>query len=536
MLISLLSSSASCVSLGSFGSKVLGTETTSLHTKVLQVEAAIGVLVEDTQAGRYNWVFGEIPTSLFALESTTARNTAAALHLVMGSTPDLRNMAQDFKFSIRHTCSDKYAANVAAERIMTSDYPELVFSHTFCAVHRLFTCTAAAMSSADADVTGLLNLALATGRSGSVAGLQQTLSKILAEHLVIRYEAPPADHETVTYRNALFDACLPLEGPEKYVNSKRRFVIERLLNGRLQTDTIEHFCEWGCCPAPEYTLRCMAVYLTWALIPHQLPKFPRSRWTRWDRSLSWTGLLAGTHNLLPLVMASFLGDANVPIQAVGGAGQDAAPVLQLADDWEGAYRAAVDSDSDSADTPNPELAQLGQEPQETLPEEERPVEGAEPGGGEEAAAAAGNIDWAAFWRDKRMKARLWVKSMPFARLMVMKETAVLLLAVMSKFLLYGGAGWQKRQEARAARGQSRSYPISEAAENRDVLRCMEQLYRLLGRRPAALLEDHMTPEIRFLRFAIVSGALCSLHILLRVPRQGFPFRLFRCSRDSDARS
>ena len=120
--------------------------------------------------------------------------------------------------------------------------------------------------------------------------------------------------------------------------------------------------------------------------------------------------------------------------------------------------------------------------------------------------------------------------------MVMLETAVLLLSLMAKFLLYGGAAWRKKQEARAAQGLARSSAVQEAAENRDVIHCMQQLYQcLLKRRPAALLEVHLTPEVRCLRFRIVSDALSGLHALLVVPRRGFPFQLFRAERGEDAR-
>ena len=176
--------------------QVLGTETKSLHSKVLQVEAAVSVLVQDKKNSRFNLIHGEIPTSLFALESTTARNTAAALHKVMGSIFDMRDMATQFPMAIRHTCSDMYSANVAAERLLTGAYPEMVFCHLFCAVHRLFTVTTTAMSPADPDVGGLLNAALATGRPGSVTALRRALAKILTSRLIIRFEDPPVDEES----------------------------------------------------------------------------------------------------------------------------------------------------------------------------------------------------------------------------------------------------------------------------------------------------------------------------------------------------
>ena len=279
---------------------VLGSEAKSLRTKVFQVEASLGILLRREKNGStpatYHWLAGEFPTSLYALERTTALHTWAALRDVAGSVPEISELAQRCKFAVRHSSSDKYTANLAAEKHLSGDLPGMCLLHTYCGIHRLYTCTSTSMKNSDADVTGVLNLALTLGSSGSVAGLRQVLCRILLERLVVRHEEAPEDADTVSYREGLFDTFMPVQGvpaPLRKLNAKRRYVINRLLNGRLQFSEVQHWCVFSCCPSPDLTVRCIAIYLTWAMIPCQLPKFARSRWTNWDTALNWTGLLAG---------------------------------------------------------------------------------------------------------------------------------------------------------------------------------------------------------------------------------------------------
>ena len=67
----------------------------------------------------------------------------------------------------------------------------------------------------------------------------------------------------------------------------------------------------------------------------------------------------------------------------------------------------------------------------------------------------------------------------------------------------------------------------EASDGEDLQRSMTELCELLDKWPAALLPVHHSPELRCLRFQLISCALCSLHVLLRLPRQGYPYKLFQ---------
>ena len=125
---------------------------------------------------------------MYALEQTTAQHQLAALRLVVADTPGLNETARHFPVAIRHSCTDKYTSNIAAERMLCAELPEFDFLHTYCSVHRLYTCTKHSMSAADHDVSGILNLAMALGRSGCVAGLRRALAKVLSDQRPGRHQ------------------------------------------------------------------------------------------------------------------------------------------------------------------------------------------------------------------------------------------------------------------------------------------------------------------------------------------------------------
>eukprot|EP00439_Symbiodinium_sp_Y106_P058600 s962_g8.t1 len=329
---------------------------------------------------------------------------------------------------------------------------------------------------------------------------------------------PPDDGETRSYREELFDMFLPVRGTDPALrrrHTKQRFVLRRLLNGRLQDEEVQHWCPWGCCPSPAFTVRAMSCFLTWALVPVKLPKFPRSRWTKWDVSLRWAGLLCGCHGLFRVLMLTYLGGPRTSVP-------EEVPVEELGPDCD------WDQLLDDAQRVQTAASVQGRAPADA--DEDMPDDGAaEEAGSEEdapAGKAAQEFDWAAWFRDKRSKARSWVMSQPFSRLTVMTEVATVLLTLMASFLLHGGSSWEKRQEARSARGEPRTYPVLEAARGHQVSACMDSLNALLGKAPKVLRPVHLTPSLRCFRFRILACALCSIHSLIRLPRKGFPVRLF----------
>ena len=290
----------------------------SLQAKILQVELSMGVLFQDGK-GRYCWVRSKFPTSLYALDSTSGENIHHCLADCLRVIPDFQRTSQTFKMSVRHSCTDRAPANYKAERLLGNDYSWMWHVHTACDVHRLSTATQVAMTSVGFDTSGILSVGLAMQDLGAASGLQQVLAKILARSLVVHHAVPPQDDCIEQYREQLFDLFLPLKGVQKaraWRNRKRRFIIAWFLNGRLwDKHEVSHFCPWGCCCSCEETVRLTSTYLVWAIAPHRCPKYVRSRWTRYDESVDFLGLLGGIHGLLEPALSELWGSphTNVPI-------------------------------------------------------------------------------------------------------------------------------------------------------------------------------------------------------------------------------
>ena len=110
---------------------------------------------------------------------------------------------------------------------------------------------------------------------------------------------------------------------------------------------------------------------------------------------------------------------------------------------------------------------------------------------------------------------------------IVKEVFACLLALMSAFLDMSGDGFEKRQRSAAARRQGeRRYPVIAAARGTDVAKCMRSLLSLLWRLPLAIQWHQLTVRLRSIRFTMISACLCTLHVLLRLARQGCPYKVF----------
>ena len=99
--------------------------------------------------------------------------------------------------------------------------------------------------------------------------------------------------------------------------------------------------------------------------------------------------------------------------------------------------------------------------------------------------------------------------------------------LMARFLCISGAGWRKKQAALAAQGKPRSWAVLEAARLRDVNNCMELLLMFAISPLPAAKQNYVPCEARLLCFVMASGGLCSLQSLLRLPRQGLPYQVFK---------
>ena len=111
---------------------------------------------------------------------------------------------------------------------------------------------------------------------------------------------------------------------------------------------------------------------------------------------------------------------------------------------------------------------------------------------------------------------------------ILKEVFAVLLWLMTAFLAMSGEGFEKRQCVAAARSKrtDRKYAVLAAAEGKEVARCMQFLLQLFWVEPLAMLGRRLSMALRIIRFTMLSASVCTLHVLLRIPRQGCPYKVF----------
>ena len=108
----------------------------------------------------------------------------------------------------------------------------------------------------------------------------------------------------------------------------------------------------------------------------------------------------------------------------------------------------------------------------------------------------------------------------------MCEVLAAIHGLMARFLTLSGKAWLRKQEARAANGQTRSWPILEAARGEDVSTCILHLL-LIPLEPVKVAKQEFVACCnRKLRFSIASAGACALHSFLRLRRQMLPYQMF----------
>ena len=391
-----------------------------------------------------------------------------------------------------------------------SQQPEFVTAHYTCDVHKLYSATACSMDHCSSDVSGLLSLGIShQGSAGMYQHLVSTLFGILQSELIVTYGVPDRSHSQ--FRQHIFDVFLPVHRGHRCrkTNAKRRFILHQLLNGNWQADQLEHVCQYGCCKDFNDTLAKFKRFCIWALCPTKCPKYCRSRWTNYDLAIDWAGILGNLCNgrILALLVGKITSKGSAITTAQEAKPQhdaitDAAEKwLELAGDEVGLQLvSAASEEGQPANDPRTEAAppELNEGP-----------------------------DWVKINEQHRMTAKEWVSSMPGIRLVIMKIVAAPLLATMQKFLFISSPKWERKQVARAARGQQRSYRVLEGALGHDLTQCMDSLLNSARAVPLALPSSAMRRCIRTLQFRMVASALGSLHAYLRVERQSLKFQWFK---------
>ena len=143
------------------------------------------------------------------------------------------------------------------------------------------------------------------------------------------------------------------------------------------------------------------------------------------------------------------------------------------------------------------------------------------------------------FQEEAAKRRVSVKdfcySNPLPRLVLLRRVLTPFHILMGRFLVLSSSAWEQKQATLAASNKNRSYIILEACKGHDVQGCMSSLLALLHEPAVGFLSESVSCVFRLEKFCAVARGMGAVHVLLRKPRNGCPYSLFRLLlEDADA--
>ena len=180
--------------------------------KVLQTRMELAVMMEDNSGDFYS-IRVAIPTWLQAVDRTTAETTKKCQETLLSVIPGLSEFGARCKFHVNLVATDKYAANLKAEQSLASSEENAASSHYTCDVHKIATCQSRTLAMVDGHVSAMIAASLCCTEAGSTRSLRESLSRVLKDRVQVCFGEPPTEHQA--YRDAVFDAFLPDQGPQE---------------------------------------------------------------------------------------------------------------------------------------------------------------------------------------------------------------------------------------------------------------------------------------------------------------------------------
>lgn len=395
------------------------------HAKLMQVEFTLWCLYKDLVSNDFVTIETKVPCQLQAVERTTGKCTKRCLTNVMKNIPNFPQCVEKdnkFKWLLHMTCTDRYNANLSAEKMLAMESPKWSKANFFCDVHRVAQAQIQTTDLFPEDTNGMLAVALFQRDMGAIHRLREMLADILVSNLQVVYGSPPEQPHS---REELYDVLLPLpskmsrgrKDSKTIVRMQQRFILTSMLNGNIESDSIVHYCEFNCCRSWGHTVEKMRRFVVWSLIPHKCPKFVKSRWTGHETALTWNALLMCHHNLHERLLVRYTGVAERLITP--SCITPAVQAIEDEQDWSFLMDVPGEAGEDLvlADDPLHDL-QLADRPvqEELLEEFSAAVKSAE-----EAFDAS-----VAQKRAFKKKAGLWSQSRPLPRLLIMSDVMMVI--------------------------------------------------------------------------------------------------------------
>ena len=416
---------------------------------------------------------------------------------------------------------DRHGANARAEKAFQNLRPDRLMVQLTCDLHKAANAMKHSLKLVDSTVSGVVHTGLATESCGSLAGLRDALISIFKTDLCIIYDNPPRGH-VENYHKEMLNLFCPVFGSGSIAikNAKRQYVLRRMCNSDLQSDSIIHFCRYGCCESPESTQEIFMTLVTSSLLPSKCGVLSRKSWTNAEKAFSWTGMLSCHWNLLDKILSKFSGKptANPNTPQPPCTAEEVEVENQDDDGWNQVGHVILSGGvtaSRGCELLLPQLASEKDGNAVTSGDSSMPHD----------TTTRGDVDWAAI---NRLNANSAVK---FSRTEFLRNTLAIIRQAMDPGmrlihtqLQLSGESWENMQLFQAAQGHQRSYQILESPKA--VEQCFIRIAERLFATPVSLPLKAYTCSVRALLFRLLSALACALEFTLRRYQRIFPHRLF----------
>ena len=476
-----------------------------------------GNLCQNIESGQMFFLRGLLACPLQLMHKTRAQDLFRCQKEVEAMVPGLGAVTASFDSTIQLATTDRYAANICAEQAMASLNPKQANFHLFCDVHRLSTCQTWQLGVVASHISALISLGLLCREAGFAIELRSCISKVFQARLQIQYAEPPAG-QIQEHRHAVAKLFLgnQVSRIEDKVGSKRAKQLAALmffLDGDWESETIQCYTKRPI--SRESLLRILARYVVPALLPGPVSVFPRSRWHGGEIAVDEAGILFACHNIGSEALRLYL--AQKPAMPRG---LPAAATSEL-DNWS----ALQDLSGEFVD---PGLVQAVDA---CADETQVPAEATQ---GQESETQAGKtVDWAAVNRSMKNMVNHWAASNPGPCLVLVRWAMSVPVRLMRRFLHVAGSTWEKQQQLKASRGHSRCFRIAQAHEGEDVATAFSGLSEAFHDAIQALPLSARNNSFKVLAFRLLARLGGAMHQLLRLPRAGFPYRMFSLMLSTD---
>ena len=258
--------------------------------KVVQTDVILSQLLE--KDGAFKTVRQIIPSNLLAVDRTTAACLCAVLERTLQLVDaELCNREPLEILGVTDMAAENPAALVELGHRISRRAPDsdIWTEHGPCDQHKKHNAQKHQWSSDRAlmHTTGLLSVALSMRNGGSHRVWCSELSERPIATMHIRHQPPPVA-EWREQHLAFLDVVLPIPTSRNTVRQKRRSLSQLLARRAIllifpngdpfETGGWTHWCFGGCCHDEADTELKVKTMLTWALSPHALRLWHRSRW------------------------------------------------------------------------------------------------------------------------------------------------------------------------------------------------------------------------------------------------------------------